>query len=198
MGVSRGRRLAAGSSRPLRSLRRGGGQRGIRYPRFRGAGSIKFRRLLRRCCRRCRHNLASRPPPQYCQPPTQPSEPARSSNPPPGHRDTARPQCVPPWRSPRGSQIAPDLTLRSLRRLGTTAWSRLCIWICIPALSFTRAWTLADEPRRGAVDVARQQFCIHLASSDRSLRSDASLGHACELTIFAAALQAAVVQRTTI
>ena len=115
MGVSRGRGLAAGSSRPLRSLRRGGGQRGIRYPRFRGAGSIKFRRLLRRCYAPGAHDLASRPPPQYCQPPPQPSEPARFPNPPlwrpyRGHGLGLEP----PWRSrthlpnssrPRGSIV---------------------------------------------------------------------------------------------
>ena len=132
MVVSRGRGLAAGSSRPLRSLRRGGGQRGIRYPRFRGAGSIKFRRLLRRCYAPGAHDLAARPPPQYCQPPPQPSEPARSSNPPLWRRIAGT-----AWGSSllgevaRTSQIAAALAVASFRRLGTTAWSRLCIWIFI-------------------------------------------------------------------
>ena len=177
MGVSRGRGLAAGSSRPLRSLRRGGGQRGLRYPRCRGAGSIKFRRSLRRRCVDVEAMIASRPPPQYCQPPTQPSKPARSSNPPPGLRDTGTAQCVPPWRSPRGSQIAAAIAVASLRRLGTTAWNRLCVWICNPYSDCPLCLTLA-EPRRGNRSSAAQQLCIHLASSDCSLPSDASLGYA--------------------
>ena len=169
MGVSRGRGLAAGSSRPLRSLRRGGGQRRLRYPRFRGAGSIKFRRLLRRCYAPGTHDLAARPPPQYCQPPPQPSEPARSSNPPLWRVSRAVLGLEPPWRSrthlpnsshPRGS-IVPKARNDSVEpplRFGfaTRTQRPLCL-------------TLAGRVV-GAVELAVQQLCIHLASSDSAAR----------------------------
>ena len=181
MVVSRGRGLAAGSSRPLRSLRRGGGQRGIRYPRFRGAGSIKFRRLLRRCYAPGAHDLAARPPPQYCQPPPQPSEPARFPNPPlwrpyRGHGLGLEP----PWRSrthlpnssrPHGS-IVPKARNDSVE-------PPLRFDLHYPHSGCMRehgAWTLSRGS--GTAEEASLQFCIHLTRSDSSLRSDASLGHA--------------------